>query len=186
MRLGLLLLCLCVASAQARPLEVPTYEELQKRADVVLVLRVKAITPRQTKPSEGIDTTFYRGYTAACSVLAVLKGSFDGKELSIPFFQHPQALPGFNGAVAAPFSLEESLAYLAFMKRADNGQLTPVTGNYDAGLSIKMMFDRWPDPRHVKLPVEPSGRGEQGGAANRSQPVQPATNQTPAAAGSVR
>jgi len=170
MRLALIVTFVCILSAHSRPIEVPTYQELQARADLVLILKVQAITAREPKTGEKVDTSFYQCYTAECNVLGVLKGNLEQKVLSIPFFQHPQGMPGFNGAVAAPFSLDDAFVFLAFMKRSQNGQLTPVTGNYDAGLSIKMMYNWQPDPRHVKLPPHTTNAAEPGTAPNAAAP----------------
>jgi hypothetical protein len=156
MRLALIVTFICLLSVHSRPVEVPTYQELQDKADLVLILKVQAITTREPKPGENVDTNFYQCYTAECKVLGVLKGALEQKVLSIPFFQHPEGIPGFNGAVAAPFSLDDAVVFLAFMKRGPKGQLTPVTGEYDAGLSIKMMLAWWPDLRHLKLPPHPT------------------------------
>lgn len=169
MRFALICSFVCILSAHSRPIELLTYQELQDQADVVLVLKVETITAREPKPREMVDTNFYRCYMAECKVLSVLKGSLEQKVLSIPFFQHPQGLPGFNGAVAAPFSLEDGITFLAFMKRDRKGQLIPVTGEYDAGLSIKMMFDR-PNPRHVKLPGPATKPAEPGASPNAAPP----------------
>ena len=96
MRLPLILMFVCIIKAHSRPIDVPTYQELHDRADLVLVLKVQAITAREPKVGEAVDTNFYRCYTAECRVLGVLKGNLKPKVLSIPFFQHPEGLPGFN------------------------------------------------------------------------------------------
>ncbi len=170
MRLALIVMFACILSAHSRPIEVPTYQELQTRADVILVLKVQAITEREPKAGERVDTNFYQCYTAECKVLSVLKGNLEQKLLSVPFFQHPQGIPGFNGAIAAPFSLEDGVVFLAYMKRSQKDELTPVTGNYDAGLSIKMMFDRRGDPQHVKLPPHATKPAEPGASPNAAPP----------------
>ena len=139
-------------TAYARPIEVLTYQQLHDKADLVLILKVQAITETDAKTGQDGDRDFYQGYRARCEVLSVLKGKLERTVVAIPFFQHPKAVPAFNGAIPAPFSLRNNLVFLAYLKRHQNGELAPLTGEYDAGLSIKMMFDIGSDIVPVKLP----------------------------------
>ena len=64
-----------------------------------------------------------------------------------------------------------------FQESAPHARNIETTGNSIA----------WEDGDYrYHLTVETMTKGEQDGAANRSQPVRPETNQTPAAAGSAR
>jgi hypothetical protein len=66
--------------------------------------------------------------------------------------------------------LRNNLVYLAYLKRRPNGELAPLTGEYDAGRSIKMMFDHGSDIVPVKLPPHGTGTAEPGAAPNAAPP----------------
>ncbi len=171
MRLALITIMVFSLTAHSRPIEVPTYQQLQDRADVVLILKVRDISETEAKTDQyGGDLNFYQGYKARCQVLSVLKGKLEQAELSIPFFQHPKLMLGFDGAMPAPFSLDPNVVFLAYLKHAKKGEWTAVTGEYDAGLSIKMIFDRGEDFRYVKLPPHGAKPAEPGVAPNTSSP----------------
>lgn len=159
----------CTLAAHARPVQILTYRELQDRADVVLVLKVQAITETDVKTEKYGDPNYYQGYKAKCLVLGVLKGTLEQTNVAIPFFQHPKALPGFNGAIPAPFSLADNLVFLAYLKHGKNGDFTAVTGEYDAGLSIKLMFDLG-GPVPPKLPPHETKPAELDAAPNTAPP----------------
>jgi hypothetical protein len=152
MRSMLIVLLAASVLAHARPIDIPTYQELQNKADLVLILKVQTITETAAKTKQYGDPDFYQGYKATCQVLSVLKGKLEQTVVAIPFFQHPKGMPGFNGAVPAPFSLRDNLVFLAYLKRGQSGELAPLTGEYEAGLSIKMMFDQGLDIVPLKLP----------------------------------
>jgi hypothetical protein len=168
MRLVIFGLLAASVTAVGRPVEVPTYQQLQDRADLILILKVQTITETDAK-TQG-DADFYQGYQARCEVLSVLKGSLERTNIAIPFFQHPQGIPGFNGAIVAPFMLRSNLAYLAYLKRLPTGELAPLTGEYDAGLSIKMMFDQGTDIVPLKLPPHGVGVAQPGTAPTAPSP----------------
>ena len=104
MRTTLIALLAASVMAHARPIEVPTYQQLHDKADLVLILKVQAITETDAKTGKYGDPDFYQGYKAKCQVLSVLKGKLEQTVVAIPFFQHPRQMPGFNGAIPAPFS----------------------------------------------------------------------------------
>ena len=172
MRSIIIALLAASATALARPIEMLTYQQLHDRADLILILKVRAITETdaKTKTEEYGDPDFYQGYKAKCEVLSVLKGSLEQTNVAIAFFQNPQGIPGFNGAIIAPFMLRDNLVYLAYLKRRPNGELAPLTGEYDAGRSIKMMFDRGSDIVPVKLPPHGTGAAEPGAPPNAAPP----------------
>jgi hypothetical protein len=170
MRLVLIALLAAAATALARPIEPLTYQQLRDRADLILILKLQAITETDTKTHEYGDPDFYQGYLAKCEVLSVLKGSLERTNVAIPFFQNPQGVPGWNGAIVAPFSLRDNLVYLAYLKRRPNGDLVALSGEYDAGRSIKMMFDWGSDIVPVKLPPHTAKPAEPGAAPKAAPP----------------
>ena len=170
MRLILIALLAASVTALGRPIERLTYQQLHDRADLILILKVWTITETDAKVQEYGDPDFYQGYMANCEVLSVLKGSLAQTNVAIPFFQNPQAIPGFNGAIVAPFMLRDNLVYLAYLKRRPNGDLLPLTGEYDAGRSIKLMFDRGSGILPVKLPPHTTKPAEPGAAPTTAPP----------------
>jgi hypothetical protein len=170
MRSIIIALLAASATALGRPIEMLTYQQLHDRADIILILKVQTITETDAKTQEYGDPDFYQGYKAGCEVLSVLKGSLEQTNVAIAFFQNPQGMPGFNGAIVAPFMLRHNLVYLAYLKRRPNGELAPLTGEYDAGRSIKMMFDRGSDIVPVKLPPHGVGATEPDAAPSVAPP----------------
>jgi hypothetical protein len=169
MRLILIVLLVGSVTALARPIEPLTYQQLHDRADLILILKVQGITETDAKTNEYPDPDFYQGYLARCEVLSVLKGSLARTNVAIPFFQNPKGIPGFNGAIVAPFTLRDNLVYLAYLKRRPSGDLVPVTGEYDAGRSIKMMFHEGRDIVPLKLPPHTAKKAP-GAAPNAAPP----------------
>src|ERR1017187_5956987 len=103
MRTTLIALLAASITAHATPIEIPTYQQLHDKADLVLILKVQAITETGAKTRQYGDPDFYQGYKANCQVLSVLKGKLEQTVVAVPFFQDPQQMPGFNGAIPAPF-----------------------------------------------------------------------------------
>ena len=170
MRSAYIVLLAVSVMAHARPIEVLTYEQLQEKADLVLILKVQTITETDAKTRQYGDPDYYQGYKARCQVLSVLKGKLEQTTVAIPFFQHPQGIPGFNGAIPAPFSLGDNMLFLAYLKRSEKGELTPLTGEYDAGLSIKLMFDRGSHIVPLRLPPHGTRSAEPDAAPNAAAP----------------
>ena len=166
MRTTLIALLAAAITGQATPIDVPTYQQLHDQADLVLILKVQAIIETDAKTREYGDPDFFQGYKAKCQVLSALKGKLDQTVVTVPFFQHPKGIPGFDGAVPAPFSLRDNLVFLAYLKRGQNGDLAPLTGEYRAGLSIKMMFDWGSDIVPLKLPPHGTKAAEPNAAPN--------------------
>lgn len=171
MRVTLLLFLFFATVATARPINPPSHSELHEKSDVILLLEVSDIQKSDKKTDKYPDPDFYQGYVAKCKVLSVLKGAHDKKELSIDFFQHPDGRPGFNGAIPAPLSLDKRVIYLAYLKRDGQENLVPVTGHYDAGLSIKTVLEHF-DCRYLKLP-KGEKKSEPAAAADRGQAPPP-------------
>jgi hypothetical protein len=173
--------------SMARPVKTWTHQELFQSADAVLVLAVLDIEMAQEKPAAyGIADT-YQAYRARCRVLGVLKGDALPQEVSLLFFQHADGRPGFNGVIAAPFSRDKRLEFLAYLRREKSGGWVPVTGHEDAGLSIKAVMKNL-DYKYLNLrPAAPENRvGTQGPSAATANPAIPAglppvANEKPAA-----
>src|ERR1035437_4174689 len=129
MRLVFVVLLAAAVTALATPIELLSFQQLHDRADLILILKVQTIMETDVKTQEYGDPNFYQGYKTTCEVLSVLKGTLAQTNVAIPFFQHPQGIPGFNGAIPAPFSLRNSLVFLAYLKRGPKGELAPLTGD---------------------------------------------------------
>jgi hypothetical protein len=149
---------------------VPTFQELYDKADLVLILQVTEVAETDAKVTQYPDPNFYQGYRATCDVLSVLKGKLEEKNVSINFFQHPEGMIGYNGAIPAPFSLDKRVRYLAYLQRKADGQLVAVTGEYDAGLSIKLMVD-YQDNKYLQLPAHGKTTDKQPAPAKPAAPA---------------
>lgn len=160
-------LCLS-ATSLARPVAIPTFEELWRDAQVVAIIRPLWSTkapdqltsagprygPRDPKDFQALNTRFY--------VSVVLKEHDDlkastAKEITLlhfrpvtpevngglfMFFEVPQHPPAQPDPACGP---ETGQHYLAFLMRQKDGRYVPVTGNYDSELSfcklVKPMFE---------------------------------------------
>ena len=82
-----------------------------------------------------------------------MKGTSTTERISILFFQTSDGRPGFNGAIPAPFKLNDKAkyVYLVFLRQTEVGNLFPVTEEYEAGLSVIRLEDD-PANSNIQLP----------------------------------
>ena len=171
------------------PITPPTMNELMKESDLVCVLQVKSIAESQKPHPENPYPETWKSYIATCSVVCALKGYPTNGEIRIPFYEHLFDLP--ERRARAPLVetrqdwLERSVQYLAFLKRGKDGMFVPSSGDLDPGFSFRIMLQSF-DLEAAQILRERQPGHNEGGAANRSQPVRIDTNQPPAAAGSGR
>ena len=145
------LLCLSTMAASARPVRIWSHQELLTNSDFVAVLAADTISVSKDPSSSNPDPIMYQDYVAHCRVLSVFKGDHAIQNIDVPFFQHPDGRPGFNGAMPAPFTLNKGIEYLAYLKKAADGTWMPTAGTHDAALSIKSIRFML-DGRDLKLP----------------------------------
>ena len=132
-----------------------THEELYKEADLVAVLVAESISVAASVRDSNPNPDRYRDYIAHCQVLLVIKGDKTISKLDVPFFRIPDGRPEFNGQHPAPFTARSTINYLVYLNHNEDGEWVAVSGNYDAGLSIKPMTIML-HPEHLRLPSEGS------------------------------
>jgi hypothetical protein len=64
------------------------------------------------------------------------QGGAGAKTINLLYFAYSNLAPS-NGASFLNFSDSKKHQYLVFLKKEDKGELVPVTGHYDAALSVK-------------------------------------------------
>lgn len=115
---------LFAASAFARPLRIWSYEDLFKKADVVPIVKVKAITDTTARFEGHGDPNQYQGRRAELLVGLSLKGERK-QTISFDFFAYaPKSSSPPNGAEFADLGNADKVHYLVFLKKADDGTLT--------------------------------------------------------------
>jgi hypothetical protein len=141
MRLLIAATCCLVLStpAFARPVRVWTYDDLLKEADVVAIVKVTKVAETDVPLAGHGDPKQYQGKRADAIVGLMLKG--EGRpSLAFDVFRYaPDTSSPPNGALFADVSKADTAHYLVFLKRQDDGTLVPVSGHYDAQVSIREM-----------------------------------------------
>ncbi len=153
MALGMAALLLAASAATARLVPVWSYQQLYTNADLVAVLSVESVSVSSAVSTNNPYPGQYSNYVARCRVQWVFKGDPALRAVDVPFFQHPTGMPGFNGAMPAPFTGNPTIDYLVFLKRDKQGGWVPVAGSYDAALSIRQLRSHT-DARDLKLPLK--------------------------------
>ena len=128
---------LFTTSAFGRPVRIWSYEDLFKEADVVAIVKVKKIADTTARLEGHGDPDQYQGKRAEVVVGLSLKGERK-QTLSLDFFTYANkrgAPP--DGAEFADLSKANKAHYLVFLKKAGDGTLIPVSGHYDADVSIR-------------------------------------------------
>ena len=124
------------AVATARPVRVWSYEDLLKESDVAAIVKVTKVVDTDVTLGGRGDAKQYQGKRASAIVGLMLKGKAQ-PSLAFDFFTYaPPVSSPPNGAMFADLSKAERSHYLVFLKRLDDGTLAPVSGHYDAQMSI--------------------------------------------------
>ncbi|MEI6810086.1 MAG: hypothetical protein WCN95_15315, partial [bacterium] len=147
-----LALLIATQTAMARPIRVWSHQELYTNSDLVAILTVESVTLSAAVSTNNPVPSLYKDYVAHCKVLQVLKGDPTITTVDMPFFQSPDGRPGFNGALPAPFTVQKTIDYLAYLKHDPEGGWVATAGTYDAGLSIKTIKFTF-EARDLKLPT---------------------------------
>lgn len=127
---------LFTTSAFARPVRIWSYEDLFREADVVAIVKVKKISDTKTLLEGHSDPKRYQGKRAEVNVGLSLKGEHR-ETLSFEFFTYAKQIGEENGAMFADLSKADKAHYLVFLKKTEDGTLIPVSGHYDADVSIR-------------------------------------------------
>jgi len=120
----------------ARIIPYQPYEKLFKQADVVAIVELKSVSPSEKKLTGHGSPDKFDGKVALLTVGIVLKGDSGINQISLLHFSYSK-MGEPNGALFLDFSDSEKHQYLVFLKKDDDVSLAPVTGHYDAALSVK-------------------------------------------------
>ncbi|WP_147263335.1 hypothetical protein [Roseimicrobium gellanilyticum] len=163
-----LFLLLC-ARLDARPVYIPSVAELTRDASLVVVIEPQSVKQTKDIPDDGSfgdrPMTNYVPLETTCRVEVVLKGELKAETLQIVHFQYVSKMD-FNGSsfitfffppanlATYPANNEDKVEagslkfpgyavgkpqYLAFLRRLPDGRFAPVTPQYDAAFSFKVL-----------------------------------------------
>jgi hypothetical protein len=132
----ILLLSLTVVSAHARLINDWPYSKLVEEADFIAVVEVVSVTNTADRLTGHRDPALYQGKLARLKVGWVIKGE-PTTDVQLPFFAY-SSMGEPNGALFISFNEPEKHQYLVFLKR-EGDKLIPVTGHYDASISVKVL-----------------------------------------------
>jgi hypothetical protein len=138
MRTIIAVVCCIILSAvaAARPVRVWTYEELLKESDVVAIVKVTKVVETDIPLAGYGEPKQYQSKRASAVVGLMLKGKSQSL-LAFDFFTYaPSVSSPPNGAMFVDLSKADRAHYLVFLKRLDDGTLAPVSGHFDAQMSI--------------------------------------------------
>lgn len=170
-RLVLLLvgLVLVAPAARARQIEDWSYERLFKEADVVVLAKPESVAEVDVKPKDARMQRDFLGRVTTFSVVSPVKGDVNnGKAIDVLHFRmregimsqdgpllirfrtKPVRIEGKSGGdgkapVTAFVTVLGAPHYLLFLKRGEGGRLEPVSGQYDAALSVREVNPPMPD-----------------------------------------
>jgi len=137
-RLAAILVFVCVVvTAEARLISSWPYSRLAQEADCIAVVEVDSITNAPNQLLGHGDPERFQGKTAHLKVGWVVKGELP-PDAQLLFFAYSGKTGRINGALFISFKDHEKQQYLMFLKR-DGDNLIPVTGHYDAAISVKVI-----------------------------------------------
>ena len=123
-------------TSAARIISHQPYEQLYKQAELVAIVELKSVSESDEKLTGHGNPDKFDGKVALFAVGMVLKGNPDIKTVSLLHFAYSKGSEP-NGALFLDFSDSKKHQYLVFLKKDDKGNLVPVTGHYDATISVK-------------------------------------------------
>jgi len=141
----------------ARPVDVKTYSELMREAELVLIVHATAWRPATDDddivPIES-DLESLAPIFTKFNVLTVLKGEYDGDTFELCHYRYtPFSRRIGNGPLLAWFDTAENMGasgygwvtgridndFVLFLKRDEAERWTFITGQYDAELSVRQI-----------------------------------------------
>ena len=132
----ILILVSVAVTVEARLISDWPYSKLAKEADFVAVVEIGSITNSQDRLTGHGDPSRFQGKIARLKVGWVIKGD-PTTEAQLLFFVY-SSMGEDNGALFIAFNEPEKHQYLVFLKR-EGDKLIPVTGHYDASISVKVL-----------------------------------------------
>lgn len=153
------ILSLQCSTGMARPVPLLSYDELLKKADVVVIVRPGSTRDAvQNDPTIELEREHAKQYLTACvtpmKVLATIKGVIDGQEFLLPHYRMdwPKAnrngIEGIgNGPLLVTFAdqnpkdnesdyVPSNRDYIIFLVKRQNGGYDFVTGQFDPKFSV--------------------------------------------------
>lgn len=139
--LSLALVLLAPSVGTARGIPSWSYGELYEKADLVAIVEFRSIAPSKEKLSGHGDTERYDGKVARLAVGKVLKGNAEIKTVDLLHFVYSKKATVYNGATFLDFSDGEKYQYLVFLRKSGKRSFIPVSGQYDAEVSVKKIVN---------------------------------------------
>jgi hypothetical protein len=134
--LAILITLTFALQSEARIIPSWPYQKLHDQADVVAIVGVKSVAKSEEKMPGHRSPDRFEARIAQLAVGVVLKGEADLKAIDLLHFAYTEMVEP-NGANFISFSDSKKHQYLVFLKKDKMGRLVPVTGHYDAAISVK-------------------------------------------------
>lgn len=132
----ILILVSAAVTAEARRISEWPYSKLVKEADFVAVVEVASVTNSADRLTGHGDPARFQGKIAHLKVGWCIKGE-PPTDAQLLFFAY-SSMGEPNGALFVSFDDSAKHQYIVFLKR-DGDKLIPVTGHYDASISVKVV-----------------------------------------------
>ena len=136
---SMLLTLFASSNVEARLVRIWTYQDLLKRADVVVV--ASASESKVTEYTDAFRHDYLLQMKTTLDVQSVLKGELMANEqLNLVHFRMKEGVGINNGPQLVHFRTGENRpSYLLFLNRREDGQYEAVTGQMDPVLSVKLL-----------------------------------------------
>lgn len=154
--------------AEARPVAIPTIEQLMADSPVVVIIHPESVRQTTDRPDDesfgSRDMNNYQPLETTCRVVTTFKGTVTEQNIKIVHFAYADPKPEFNGGLMMSFlfdpvgfvtfpalsdgkpDLSRSQAYgagspeyLAFLRRLPDGRFAAASPHYDAATSFRLL-----------------------------------------------
>lgn len=161
-------LCALGALLEARPVAIPTIEEMMTLSSVVVVIRPESVRQTSDRPDDNSfgdrDMTRYQPLETTCRIVTSFKGTVTEPTIKIVHFAYADPKPEFNGGLMMSFLFDPILLvsfptlangkpdtsrgqpyasnspeYLAFLRRLPDGRYAAASPHYDAATSFRLL-----------------------------------------------
>ena len=136
--LAAIILATTTSASHARPVHLWSFDELARKADLVLIVSVAKPTERT-----GAQETFHGRkldkVRTELKVHAVLKGNYDSANIELLHLAEPIEIDPhilFMDGWGFRWFSERDDMFLVFLIKSDDGKLAPVTGQEDLNISF--------------------------------------------------
>jgi hypothetical protein len=160
MRALFIVFTLIAGFAEARPVAIPTIEQLMADSPVVVIIHPESVRQTTDRP----DMKNYQPLETTCRVVTTFKGTVTERNIKIVHFAYAEPKPEFNGGLMMSFlfdpvgfvtfpalpdgkpDLSRSQAYgaggpeyLAFLRPLPDGRFAAASPHYDAATSFRLL-----------------------------------------------